>query len=488
MRYGLGLALLLSLTVLSTTGQSRGVVLTSTDAVELPSGSIAAANAEVVQRLASGDVEAAYRLAQGTLAVAEDTLGRYRLLTLESLENLASVHDRRGSFGEAAAFYRVALDVRQHIFGPEHPQSIGTLQDLAVILELTGQVDEATVLHQRALALGEQTFGPDHPVTLDARDRLVAHLIKVGRHDDAGSLARSSAEEHAAQALEPGLSVTKGDPVDAGPGVPLTRASLAERPLMTGLGQPPETASTDRAIRARSVDPWSVGPRPSDAATGRGMVLSRSAGVGEGASDIWASRIFTGPDQFPPDGFSAYGIIAFPRGLSPMDGERATLICEAYVHGLMTSKEVASRLNVPLDDQMATVWPVTSNEMADRLNEAPRSVLCEDAITSYDTVAGNIAIRDAEIAGLDASGRGPYLLAWSPSASKGDANATVLVADLSMLESFDAAAEAFQHWAADIEAEPNLWRKGWDLDRAISKVRNWFDHHGSRMLFVVGAG
>src|SRR5690349_14864524 len=80
---------------------------------------------------------------------------------------------------------------------------------------------------------------------------------------------------------------------------------------------------------------------------------------------VYASRLFAGPEQYPPKLFAAYGILAFPARASSYDRDRYMMICEAYIAGLPSTYEVGK----PKWDQMVTVWPVISDEQANAINQ-----------------------------------------------------------------------------------------------------------------------
>jgi hypothetical protein len=136
---------------------------------------------------------------------------------------------------------------------------------------------------------------------------------------------------------------------------------------------------------------------------------------------------------------------------------------------------------------MATVWPVDADRSSDELNRMPGTGMCEIAVDHYGLATALQALKDAELAGMVASGIGPFLLAWSPSDDKGKADALVLVTDLSGVTTFRQAQELLLRWSRDIEADPSLWRNGWDLERVRLKVRLWVDDYGPRIMALFGA-
>jgi hypothetical protein len=199
---------------------------------------------------------------------------------------------------------------------------------------------------------------------------------------------------------------------------------------------------------------------------------------------VRASRVFTGPEQYPPKDFAAYGIVAFRSAPTDYDRHRFLLVCEAYSASLPHTHDLP---NVPRDEQMVTVWPVTSVQTADGLNACyqHKNVACEGAVAKYNLVIARQAILEAERAGVEVSGRGPYLLAWSPAATKGNKDALVLVANLSNKTTYDDVRDVFVWWAEKIEQNPELWKEGWNLQKVRVAIREWADKFGPTILSLV---
>lgn len=201
--------------------------------------------------------------------------------------------------------------------------------------------------------------------------------------------------------------------------------------------------------------------------------------AGDFAFDIRASRTFVGPHVFPPDEYAAYGIVAFPELSSSATRDRHLLVCEAYVATLPQ----AGDLFIPPSEQMVTVWPVNSEQLASDLaatqGHTKRLTQCESAVDNYDLETALTAIRQAGKAkSLDFSNQGPFLLAWSPASDKGSKDALVLVADLSDVRTSDAMRMRFREWRDRIEQDESLWNDGWTIDRLRVSLRDWADHWG----------
>ena len=157
------------------------------------------------------------------------------------------------------------------------------------------------------------------------------------------------------------------------------------------------------------------------------LALALVACQGQGPS-VSASRSFVSPG-FPPDEFSAFGIVAFPALATPETKERYLQVCRAYWSVLPETQD----LDIASKDQMVTVWPVDQSIDVKTLRD-PGSVgqVCDIAVSNYHMMTALQALNDARSAtGQELNGLGPYLLAWSPGREKGKAGVVILIMDLS---------------------------------------------------------
>lgn len=197
---------------------------------------------------------------------------------------------------------------------------------------------------------------------------------------------------------------------------------------------------------------------------------------------IEASRLFSGPYNYPPTEYAAYGIVAFRSRANSFDSSRHRLICESYIANIPHALE----LGTPKSHQMVTIWPVDTDDLADLLNRRARKHVCDDAIERYNLVAARRSIEDAKKAGWDLDGRGPFLIAWSPAKRIGSPDVAVLTADLSHVDNLEQANRIFLTWLEDIEKDTDLWDpdSGWNLELLRLKIQHWADRFGPRVLSV----
>jgi eukaryotic-like serine/threonine-protein kinase len=133
---------------------------------------------------AAGDDVLALRAASWLVVTVGDRLARHReglqwereantLLTRLNhaddlsaaglLANTANIHFAQGDYEQARQLAQRALDIKQEILGPDHPELANALNTVGAILFRQGEHDEALRLHERALAIQEKTLGSMHP-------------------------------------------------------------------------------------------------------------------------------------------------------------------------------------------------------------------------------------------------------------------------------------------------------------------------------------
>lgn len=197
-------------------------------------------------------------------------------------------------------------------------------------------------------------------------------------------------------------------------------------------------------------------------------------------------RSFTGPHAFPPREFGAYGIVAFPFLSTPTTKARHLMVCRAFIAALPDPGSLVEPL-LP-DQMMVTVWPVNDEAFAKELNapgSAPEQMArCDIAVDQYHLDTAQTALRQADVRnrGIFSDKRGPFLLAWSPSSSKGKEDALVLIRDLSNFSDLGRVQQAFNEWRIHIETNSNIFDEKWTIENLRSATRDWLNRVGSVFL------
>jgi len=214
-------------------------------------------------------------------------------------------------------------------------------------------------------------------------------------------------------------------------------------------------------------------PRPS---ASRGFRLARP-----GAGQIVPARLLLRSADIPPPGLGGYGIVAFTALPTSESKDRLNRVCEAYTHSLPRQQSLPR--TVALRDQMLTIWPIDDPNASAALADN-----CAYLTSHYDLYGGQAAIRDAGRQGINLSGRGPYLIAWSPSQNRGVPDKIVLVYDLSDYSSQASFDTMFAFWQNAIIANPSLWRNGVAAAQKRLIFRDFVDSTSQSFLTALHIG
>ena len=95
---------------------------------------------------------------------------------------------QRAQYTEAEALYRQALEIREHVLGPEHPDVAISLSNLTTLYWDQGKFTQAEPLFLRSLAIREQALGPRHPDVAASVNDLALLYKAQDRYDQAEPL------------------------------------------------------------------------------------------------------------------------------------------------------------------------------------------------------------------------------------------------------------------------------------------------------------
>ncbi|MGI9486080.1 MAG: hypothetical protein ACR2RF_09435 [Geminicoccaceae bacterium] len=223
----------------------------------------------------------------------------------------------------------------------------------------------------------------------------------------------------------------------------------------------------------------------------RHILIERNKPIG------YASRLFAGPGQQLPGSYRAYGIVAFKSRATEYDRDRHLTICKAYYSSLSSSSTLAEKHDIPRSRQMVTVWPIETDAAAQALESGEEEEICDSAVDHYDLERASVDRNDPAFNRHVNDGRGPFLLAWSPTNKVGELNVEVLILDLSYVDTYAQAQRMFHLWVDEIQGDISLWdQEGWDVPQLQSKIRRLSaglgmlaDRHGKNLLaFFDGRG
>ncbi len=101
--------------------------------------------------------------------------------------NHGSLYAKQKQFDKAEPLIKQALEIHEHLYGPEHPKVAVDVNNLASLYLLQQKYAEAVRLYERALPIYAATYGANHPRTNTVRGDLAKAQAGLAEH---GKLTR----------------------------------------------------------------------------------------------------------------------------------------------------------------------------------------------------------------------------------------------------------------------------------------------------------
>lgn len=112
------------------------------------------------------------------------------LTALAGRHNAGLSLGRLGRWAEAGEVHRAVAAEREHLLGPDHPDTLASRREVAVGLGWLGRWPDALTEYRRVAAARERVLGPAHPDTLASRNDEAHCLEQLGRAAEAVELYR----------------------------------------------------------------------------------------------------------------------------------------------------------------------------------------------------------------------------------------------------------------------------------------------------------
>ncbi|KAG2486242.1 hypothetical protein HYH03_015067 [Edaphochlamys debaryana] len=141
-----------------------------------------------------GRYEEAELLCRQALELRQRVLGPEHPDTIRAIGISAGCISSRGRYEEAELLCRQALELYQRVLGPEHPDTIRSIVMSANCISSRGRYEEAELLYSQALELQQRVLGPEHPNTITSINNLANCIISRGQYEEAELLCRQALE------------------------------------------------------------------------------------------------------------------------------------------------------------------------------------------------------------------------------------------------------------------------------------------------------
>jgi tetratricopeptide (TPR) repeat protein len=125
-------------------------------------------------------------------------MGGPRVQLARALSNLAITYYLTDRDDEAQALEREALEIRQRVLGPEHPDTLISMQSLGAQLRHVGRLDEAEPLLVTVVETLRRTLGPDSSNLGAPLTNLAALMSDRGDLDGAAEIFQEAIRVHRA--------------------------------------------------------------------------------------------------------------------------------------------------------------------------------------------------------------------------------------------------------------------------------------------------
>jgi non-specific serine/threonine protein kinase/serine/threonine-protein kinase len=144
--------------------------------------------------LSLGFTQEARPLIERALETRQRLLGPEHPDTLTSLDHLGQVLEKEGRFAEAEKLIRTTLDARTRVLGPTHPDTLASRHAFTIVTIDRGDYVGGEKLNREELGILRRVRGPDHPDTVLSMYSLAVNLADEGKPDDAVAEYREALE------------------------------------------------------------------------------------------------------------------------------------------------------------------------------------------------------------------------------------------------------------------------------------------------------
>jgi eukaryotic-like serine/threonine-protein kinase len=112
-------------------------------------------------------------------------------LQAQMMHTMADTYFGLGLYQRAASLEERAVDIRQRVFGPRHPETLRAKSRMAGILRAEGRYAEAERMARETLKTRREVLGSEHPDTLHSMDLLGDILDEEAKYPEALALKQS---------------------------------------------------------------------------------------------------------------------------------------------------------------------------------------------------------------------------------------------------------------------------------------------------------
>lgn len=113
-----------------------------------------------------GDYVRALECLNRALSIREHVFGPYHPDVATCYNNIGGVYMNQGDYTKALEYFNRALSIREHVFGANQPDVANDCNCIGFAYYKQGNYSQALDYYSRALSIWEQAYGPDYPNTI----------------------------------------------------------------------------------------------------------------------------------------------------------------------------------------------------------------------------------------------------------------------------------------------------------------------------------
>ena len=99
--------------------------------------------------------------------------------------NIGLIYQSQGKYDEALTWLNKAREIREKVFGFQHPSTAGTYNNIGLIYKSQGKFDEALTWFNKARDIDEKVVGFQHPTTATIYNNIGSIYKSQGKFDEA---------------------------------------------------------------------------------------------------------------------------------------------------------------------------------------------------------------------------------------------------------------------------------------------------------------
>ena len=134
---------------------------------------------------AQGEYEKALEYHGKALEVREKVFGSDHPSTATTYNNMAGVYWAQGEYEKALEYNGKALEVRERVLGRDHPDTATTYNNMAGVYQAQGEYEKALEYYSKALKVSERVFGSGHPSTATTYNNMALVHHDQGEYEKA---------------------------------------------------------------------------------------------------------------------------------------------------------------------------------------------------------------------------------------------------------------------------------------------------------------